>query len=170
MEGAHIKRGLEITMAQAQAHATRHGYQLDSFRNTPTSAAASQLDSGHPRTSNIAKIVKKDRMTRPEREMALILEAKKRRGEILEWRFEGISLAWGVDPENGKQMWYTPDFYVVKEELRAKSFSSYVCLLETKGAKLFNAQLVRFRGCRACWPNFHFELHQLEKGTWSRVE
>lgn len=154
------RRGLELTMQQAQAHAAKHGYTLETSEPpVPNKVPATP------------RLTKKDRMTRPEREMALILEAQKRRGDILEWRFEGISLAWGVDPATGKQMWYTPDFVIYGVKVEATQFiDTKLRLLETKGGRLFQAQLVRFRGCRACWPMFKFELHQLAQGAWSHVE
>lgn len=168
------RRGLGITLEQAQAHAIRHGYQLAEPCDAKTGAQPAGSAAEALSASKNPKLTRKDRMTRPEREMALILEAKKRRGEILEWRFEGISLAWGVDPVTGKQMWYSADFWVYRNPTFEDSEHLFerlpITLIETKGARLFNAQLVRFRGCRACWPQFNFELHQLANGTWCRVE
>lgn len=164
------RRGLEITLEQAKAHAQRHGYQLAAPGDAKTGAQPAGSDGGQLVAPAKPKLTRKDRMTRPEREMALILEARKRRGEILEWRFEGISLGWGVDPETGKAMWYTPDFLVIPKDYPYAEPKQRWKLIETKGSRLFNAQLVRFRGARSCWPNFNFELHQLAQGTWSRVE
>lgn len=172
------RKGLEMSLAQVQAHQARHGFGVG-----PVSSAAGRVNGASPGSgsggeapgaSKHPKRTRKDRMTQPEREMALILEAKKRRGEIIEWRFEGISLAWGVDPVTGKQMWYSSDFWVYRNPTFEDSEHLFerlpITLIETKGARLFNAQLVRFRGCRACWPQFNFELHQLANGTWCRVE
>lgn len=118
-----------------------------------------------------SKLPKPIEMTLPEREMSLMLEAQKREGKILEYRFHPIKLAWGVDPDTGKAMIYTPDFLVVKSEFRENLYARDITMIETKGSKLFHAHLVRFRGCRACWPMFQFELHRRDKdGSWSRIE
>jgi hypothetical protein len=105
----------------------------------------------------------KNRMNKTETEFSLILEAQKRRGEIIGWRFEGISLAWGADPSTGKQMWYTADFWVL-------SHTPFPLLFEVKGPHIFEKDLIRFKGCRAEWgTHFQFELHQKTKSGWTRV-
>jgi hypothetical protein len=54
-----------------------------------------------------------DRMTKPEREMGMILEAQKRRGEIVDYRFQGMSLAYSPDPETGILLRYKCDYVVI---------------------------------------------------------
>lgn len=117
-----------------------------------------------------SKLPKPVEMTRPEREMSLILEAQKREGKILEYRFHPIKLAWGVDPDTGKAMIYTPDFLVVKSEFRQNLYARDMVMIETKGSELHQSAITRFKGCRACWPMFSFELHQRDKdGAWRQV-
>src|SRR6266705_1444596 len=48
---------------------------------------------------------KRHQMNKTEAEFALILEAMKRKGEILRYEYEGITLRWA-------DMRYTPDFIV----------------------------------------------------------
>lgn len=155
------KKGIEMTLAQAQAHQERHGFALEGVKG----AKGQMCDSGQS-TGRIE--IPRDRMNKTEREYSLILEAQARKGEILKWKFEGISLSWGADPETGKPMWYTPDFLIVLV-LDTPIASAKFELHEIKGAHIRDRDLVRFKGCRAEWPMFHFEMHQKKAGTWTRI-
>jgi hypothetical protein len=44
----------------------------------------------------------------------------------------------------------------------------WLCI-EVKGPHIFDRDIVRFKGCRAEWPEFHFQMWQLKKGEWSRI-
>lgn len=114
------------------------------------------------------------KMTRPEKEFGMILEAMKRRGEIVSFKFQGMSLAWGRDPESGILMRYKCDFSVVLDAMH----SDYpvlddgklpIKIIEVKGKHIFERDKIRFKGCRAEWPEFMFEMHQLEAGVWRRI-
>lgn len=150
-----------MTPAAIAAHAQRHGHALPaeiSDKNAITMPKLSQPV---------------DPMTKTERQFSLILEARKRRGEIIEWRHHGIKLAWGEDPKTGKVMWYTPDFTAVMSAPRQKSYIADFVVIEIKSgasARKTYKDRVRFRGCRACWPMFSFELHQKKEGQWKRIE
>lgn len=147
-----MRRGIEMSAADAAAHQARHFGPKAAERLT----AEPQM-----KPSALPKPVK---MTRPEREYGLILEAMKRKGEIIEYKRWGIKLAWGTDPDTGRQMWYTPDFVVWPT-------GGTLTMVEVKGSKLFYTALVRFKGARAEWGvHFKFELHKLEKGVWTRIQ
>lgn len=163
------KRASGLTLSDAIAHSQKHGYKL---KNVPVGGERiNSLQGGSEPKNKALALPAGPRMTVPEREYALILEAMKRREEILEYRPWGIKLAWGADPKTGKVMVYSPDFYVVRSAFRRNPYISDIVLIEIKGSKLFHPALVRFRGCRAAWPMFNFELHQREKdGRWRRVE
>lgn len=170
------KKGLEMSLAQARQHASKHGYSLDGdadhIQGRPGQEKRVQ---GHSGALLNPQKAKKDRMTRPEREMGLILEAQKRAGEILEYRFEGISLAWGIDPKTGKAMRYKPDFWVHLNPTFEHSEHLFdrlpVRLIECKGPRIWPQDFIRFKGARACWPRFEFELWQRGRdGTWARLE
>lgn len=146
-----------MTAADVAAHQARHGFTGD----VAPSAISEPIGS---------KLPKPVRMTIPEREFAMILEVQKRDGKILEYRPWGIKLAWGVDPKTGKVMIYTPDFYVVRAAFRQNPYISDILVVEVKGSELHQSAITRFKGCRACWPMFNFELHQRDKdGGWKRV-
>lgn len=113
--------------------------------------------------------IPKDRMNRTESEFAMMLEAQKRRGEILEWRYEGITLAWGCDPATGKPMRYKPDFLVIEEMIGLPVKAPVIRIIETKGNFIYPQDLIRFKGCRSDWPMFRFELHQKTKEGWSKI-
>jgi len=159
------KRSQGITLDDARAHAAHHGYALEVHRVIPPASAPSDDSTGI-----LARPVK---MTRPEREYGLILEAMKRHGDVVDYRFQGMSLAWGADPETGRLMRYKCDWLVidaVREEPRMSvKLMASVKLIEVKGAHIWPKDLIRFKGCRAEWPMFKFEMHQLIKGEWRRI-
>lgn len=107
------------------------------------------------------------KMTRPEKEMGMILEAQKRAGEIVDYRFQGMSLAWGRDPETGILMRYKCD-WVVFTGIRTNDLCA-IKIVECKGKHIFPQDMIRFKGCRAEWPMFQFEMWQLSGGEWRRV-
>lgn len=101
-------------------------------------------------------MVKKPReMNKTEEEFSRILEAKVKRGELSEFRYEGMKLAWSG-------MLYTPDF-CAWDHLGALTF------YEVKGAHIFSRDIVRFKGCRAQWPRYQFEMWQKSKREWRQI-
>jgi len=100
-------------------------------------------------------------MNKTEAEFAVYLEALKRKGEILRYEFEGITLRWA-------DMRYTPDFVVFKPLTEYDRVSTETVLIEVKGAHIWDRDIVRFKGARACWPEFAFEMHQKMKDGWKR--
>jgi len=91
-----------------------------------------------------------------EAEFGLILEAQKRRGELIHYVYEGITLKWSG-------MKYTPDYIVFIDDAPIK-------LIEVKGAHIWDRDIVRFKGCRAQWEAyFDFEMHQRKEGSWTRL-
>lgn len=115
-------------------------------------------------------------MTRPEREMAMILEAMKRKSEIRRYLFEGMTLRWqcGSKPD-GTPIYikYTPDFVVFRgSALREGWTRTGIKLIEVKGpfCKGNRERAVeRYRHAKTYWPEFAFELHQLTKDGWIRL-
>ena len=93
-------------------------------------------------------------MNKTEADFALRLEAMKRNGEILRYEFEGITLRWA-------DMRYTADFVVFG--------GGYVTLIEVKGGHIWSRDIVRFKGARAYWPEFSFEMWQKKNKEWRRL-
>ncbi len=103
-------------------------------------------------------------MNKTETEFSLILEADRVDGEIRRWEYEGITLRWA-------DMKYTPDFLVTigtdfyiagRQIVRFK-------LIEVKGGHIWDRDIVRFKGARAYWPEFTFEMWQKKKGLWTQL-
>jgi len=152
---------MNMTMAQAEAHQRKHGFMEP-----------------QPHTCDAIKVLTKHqatRMNKTEAEYAMILEAMKRKGEILRYEYEGITLRWA-------DMKYTPDFLVFAnpwKELESlstkiKDLSQVVevhgtKLIEIKGGHIWDRDIVRFKGARAFYPEFQFEMHQKKAGQWSRI-
>lgn len=110
-----------------------------------------------------------DRMNKTERDYSFRLEAMRQAGNINRWKFQGVRLLWGVDPKTGRAMYYKPDFLVFMPST-GSIVESRVKLIEVKGPQIWDRDKVRFRGCRAEYPEFDFELWQREKGEWRKLE
>ncbi len=96
-------------------------------------------------------------MNKTESEYAMILEARKRAGEILRYEFEGITLRFA----NVK---YTPDFVVIHR--------AYIKLIEVKGPFIKGNReraVERFRHAKTYWPEFTFEMMQRTKDGWRQI-
>ncbi len=111
------------------------------------------------------------KMNGVEAEFAMILEARKRSGEILRYEFEGITLRFA----NVK---YTPDFVVFYDACQnpeysfATSYSLQVKLIEVKGPWIKGNReraVERFRHAKTFWPEFTFECHQRTKDGWKQL-
>lgn len=143
-------RGLFLSKLEVERHQQKHGF-------LPPQVVVEDKPA-----------IPKPRMNKTETEFSHMLEAQKRRGEILEWRYEGISLAWGCDPATGKPMRYTPDFYVLDNFTLSES-TQITRIIEVKGPYIYPQDLIRFKGCRSDWPMFRFELHQKTKKGWNKI-
>jgi hypothetical protein len=105
---------------------------------------------------------KRGLMNKTEREFSFILEAMKRKGEILRYDYEGVTL-------NFAGVRYTPDFVVFPPAI---AVSGQVKFIEVKGAFVkgkFERAIERFRHARTYWPQFLFELHQKTRDGWKRI-
>lgn len=143
------KSVLHMSAAQVEEHQRRHGF---SAKHEPESA-------------KVPAKLPKPRQNKTEAEYGLILEAMKRRGDIVDYKPFGMRLEWGADPETGKPMVYSPDFTVW--EYPNQVWEPY--FVEVKGNYIFPKDLIRFKGCRAEWPMFRFELHQKTAEGWRRL-
>ncbi len=115
--------------------------------------------------------VRRGRMNKTEAEFAMILEAMKRKGEIMRYEFEGITLRWF-------DMRYTPDFVVMGKPWISYDPESHreikryeLRFIEVKGAHMHYSQqaMARFKGARGFWPEFTFEMHQKTKEGWKQL-
>jgi len=101
-------------------------------------------------------------MNKTEIEYALILRSQFEKGEILRYEYEGITLHWA-------DMRYTPDFVVFLPTFHNSCDQPlHIKLIEVKGGHIWDRDIVRFKGARAYWPEFQFELHQKTKSGWKR--
>src|SRR6266705_387056 len=137
---------MNITLAEAQAHADKHGYEL----------TGTGFDEAKVVPSSTLRRARQPNKT--EAAYGLILEAMKRKGDILRYEYEGITLRWA-------DMKYTPDFICFSVNDPWWSIK----LIEVKGAHIWDRDIVRFKGARAYWPEFSFELHQKKGGQWTRI-
>ncbi len=110
-------------------------------------------------------------MNKVEAEFGLILEAMKRKGEILRYEFEGITLRFA-------NVRYTPDFVVIYEG-HTPALPDEACytftrtkFIEVKGPFIKGNReraVERYRHAKTYWPEFTFELHQRTKEGWKQL-
>ncbi len=109
-------------------------------------------------------------MNKTEAEFAMILEAMKRKGDILRYEFEGVTLRFA----NVK---YTPDFVVFgwtgDGSGRYNGFGyTGIKLIEVKGPFIKGNReraIERFRHAKTYWPEFTLEMHQKTKEGWKQL-
>ncbi len=107
---------------------------------------------------------RRGKMNGVEKEYAMILEAMKRKSEILRYEFEGITLRFA-------EVRYTPDFVVFSKILGCVN-PAEVRLIEVKGPFIKGNReraVERFRHAKTYWPEFTFELHQKTKEGWRQL-
>lgn len=121
------------------------------------------VDALQPLASEVVAKAGKRRMNRTEGRYAAILQERLERQHIKAWMFEGIRLKWGED-SNGEAMRYLADFCITE-------IDGSMTLVETKGAKVWDRDRVRFKGCRAQWDKqFKFEMMQYDrKKGWVKI-
>jgi hypothetical protein len=144
----------------------RMAYKSDNPQSSPTKTPKNAVQPVLKR--------KRGKMTGVEREYGLMLEAQKRAGEILRYEFQGMTLRWGVDEKTGDSMKYTPDWVVFDDGVITKGdkVAWKIRLIEIKDQHIHYRQqaIARFKGCRAWWPEFSFELWQKQKDIgWKQI-
>ena len=172
-----------MTREQAEAHQRKHGFLPEGAWRTKEENALNRALGLHRDGAmnwDVKTPALKPVMNKTETEFSLILEAMKRRGEILRWEYEGVTLRWR-DRETDELIRYTPDFYVVRapgfhpvdaQDLIDVGVPWCQRLVEVKGGFTggkFERAVERFRHARTRWPEFAFELHQKKAGAWRRV-
>lgn len=90
-------------------------------------------------------------MNKLEKSYALGLEAQRRNGQIVCWRYEAITLKLGFDTR------YTPDFYILFPD-------GSVTFVETKGFMRDDAN-VKLKVAATRFPEFTFQLFQKGETT-----
>lgn len=97
------------------------------------------------------------KMNKTEKRYAMLLEGLKRANEILDYRFEGMTLRLGPDCR------YTPDFMVVGYQMQLEFH-------EVKGGYAREDSLVKLRAAAGAFPWFRFKLCRYQKGNWEIKE
>lgn len=102
-------------------------------------------------------ILKERQPNKTEQRFLDICEARRKRNEIAGYRYEGIRLKWGGS------MHYTPDVTIFENHNDRPVF------VEVKCGHIFDRDIVRFKGCRAEWPEFAFSMWQWKSGEWRQI-
>lgn len=107
-------------------------------------------------------------MNKTETAFGDMLRAKVSRGELVRYQYEGMKLSWSG-------MIYTPDFFAIRhtEQYVSSDRNQHalndIVFYEVKGAHIFSRDMVRFKGAKAQWPLFEFQMWQLKKREWTRL-
>ena len=151
------------TLADAEAHQRKHGFpSIISPRDRQLAQLHNFVDRGLKAQRAVDKLTNlrgaTREMNKTEREFSVLLNARRSRGEIVDWRFEGVRVGWG------DCMVYKPDFTALRSDGRIE-------LLEVKGTFIRDRDIVRFKGARAEWKDFFiFEMHQRDAhAQWARI-
>lgn len=184
-----------MTVAQAAEHQRRHGFVRKECAESPTGKHSYTPDLEYdstgktknceycgelPEKRQVAQLPQPVKMSRPEKEMGMMLEAQKRAAEIVDYRFQGMSLAYSPDPETGILLRYKCDYVVIERLEERKNIMDWplmslsaIKIIECKGYgkhAISAAAKLRFKGAKAAWPMFQFEMHQrCQDGQWRRV-
>ena len=100
------------------------------------------------------------RMTKTERAFADRLEAQRKAGEIVSWRFEAQKFRL---TDLADRTWYTPDFKVLFPDGRQE-------FIEVKGGHIWEDGLVKFKIARSQFPEYAWSLWQRRKTQWVRLK
>lgn len=101
-------------------------------------------------------VLPKNRQNKTEAAFGLILEAQKRRGEVLKYSFQSVTLRLGDDCR------YTPDFMVERVGQKPE-------LIEIKGGFVRDDALVKYKVAKEMHDWADFSMWQKFKGEWRRL-
>lgn len=142
------RRGIEMSLADAEAHQRRHGFPPVIGGTTPAIA--------EPLPTSRHQLRRARQPNKTESEFGRLLESRKLRGEFPFYAFEAITLQWGDG------MKYTGDWVI---------FAARITLIEVKGGYKWQKDVIRYKGCSAQWREFFdFEMHEKKNGIFQRID
>jgi hypothetical protein len=109
-----------------------------------------------PPETATATPTKRRQMNKTEIAFSLILEARKRNGEIVTYGYERVTLKLADDTR------YTPDFYAVDCE-------DGLVFYEVKGGHIRDDARVKLQVAATMYPRFVFIRAQYVKGSWTET-
>jgi hypothetical protein len=143
------KKGIQLTLEQADAHQRKHGFR-------PLQLTVDEVTAQMKKPRKLRIGARKQNQT--EREFDRMLSIKKMNKQIVDYRFEGVRLPWG-------------DGMLFKADFAQINLDRSITLIEVKGRHMWKHAIVRFKGCRAEWKNwFSFEFWQKdENNLWHQL-
>lgn len=139
-----VMKDLLVNASESVKRANPQLLALDKHREIKTRPARSSRDW-------------RARMNKTESDFALILDGEKQAGRITRYIYEGLTLRWGDG------MRYTPDFVAFPSFPGAPPM-----MIEVKGGHIWDRDIVRFKGAKASWPEFGFQMWQRKNGQWKK--
>lgn len=144
------KNAIRWTKAQYDEFIQRGGSSCCPPKSEKTSIATTAHATQTPKRLRQAK-----QPNKTEAAFGRLLEIRLRKDEFARIDYEGITLRW-------LEMRYTPDWVATTPE------NTLICF-EVKGPKIWDRDIVRFKGAKAFWPQILFEMWQHTKNGWQRL-
>lgn len=159
MSAKKSKSSTTWTVAQVLDHARRHGQDPKQYLDGNDTLPRATIEHA-ARVMKQAAVFKEPagpKMNKTEARYGRILESRLQRRDILRYRFNAVRLLWG------DCMRYLPDFSVT-------NLDGSMLHIEVKGPHIRDRDRVRFKGCKAEYPEFRFEMWQeTRQKEWVRV-
>lgn len=161
--GMTQRSALHMTRADVVAHATKNRLPVPPELVDP---GPGKLFPRVPRKGD-RRLKKHREANETEKKYGLILEAMRRRGEIVYAGFEEITLRWA-------DMEYTPDYFVIRQLAENHTEAGGGPLIEAvyielKGGRKWEDSIVKFKAARARFSWARFEMWALIDGTWTQL-
>lgn len=171
------RSALRMTEAEVRAHATKHGHRVP-FELRPNLPDPAKLrEKIGPKRKGSRKLKQHRQPNETEKRYGLVLEAMKRRGEIVYYGFEEITLRWA-------DMVYTPDFFVIRQQctlqyagLEKEPVSPEnpvrhlieAVYIEVKGSWKWQKDIVKWKAARGRFTWARFEMWDYVDGRWTQL-
>lgn len=186
---SNIGKGIPATAAFVEAHQRKHGFAKP-LADDPNYQRA--LAEAQQRNNNAIVMPQVPRMNGTEARYSLILEAMKRRGDIVDYAYEPLKLRWldmsykadfvvqlcqsptiaqmvSLCRSSGAELIHNAALRDTMEEIKMSVMPRFR-MVEIKGSQVWDRDIVRFRGARGIWSGFfEFEMHQWKGGEWARI-
>lgn len=161
------RSALRMTETEVRAHATKNRLPVPPELKPNWVADTAKTDFVMPKRKGSRKLKQHRQPNETEKRYGLVLEAMKRRGEIVYYGFEEITLRWA-------DMLYTPDFFVIRQLAenhteRGGGPLIEAVYIEVKGSWKWQKDVVKFKAARGRFTWAQFEMWDYVDGRWTQL-
>lgn len=161
------RSALRMTEIEVRAHASKHGHRVP-FELRPNLPDPAKLrERIGPKRKGSRKLKQHRQPNETEKRYGFVLEAMRRRGDIVYYGFEEMTLRWA-------DLAYTPDYFVIRqiaENLTENGGGPLIeaAYIELKGAYRFEDSVIKWKTAKARFTWATFEMWECVKGQWNRL-